>query len=61
VAAGRGLGLGLYLVHATMSAMGGGVRIEQRQPAAIFALRWMRPGPEAHEGAEEGARLTPSV
>jgi signal transduction histidine kinase len=61
VAAGRGLGLGLYLVHATMSAMGGGVRLEQRQPAAIFALRWMRPGPETRDEAEEGARLTPSV
>jgi signal transduction histidine kinase len=61
VAAGRGLGLGLYLVHATMSAMGGGVRLEQRQPAAIFALRWMRAGPEARDVAEEGARLTPSV
>jgi len=41
VAAGRGLGLGLYLVHATMSAMGGGVELEQRGPGAVFALRWL--------------------
>jgi signal transduction histidine kinase len=45
VAAGRGLGLGLYLVHATMSAMGGSVVIEQRRPAAVFALRWPRGEP----------------
>ncbi len=40
VAAGRGLGLGLYLVHASMEAMGGSVTLEQRRPAAVFALRW---------------------
>ena len=40
VAAGRGLGLGLYLVHASMEAMGGSVSLEQRRPSAIFALRW---------------------
>ena len=40
--AGRGLGLGLYLVHATMSAMGGSVQLEQKAPAAVFALRWPR-------------------
>jgi signal transduction histidine kinase len=40
VSAGRGLGLGLYLVHAMMSAMGGSVELEQRRPRAIFALRW---------------------
>jgi signal transduction histidine kinase len=49
VAAGRGLGLGLYLVHATMSAMGGSVQLEERRPRAVFALRWpataMTPGP----------------
>ncbi len=44
VAAGRGLGLGLYLVHATMTAMGGGVELEQRTPGAVFALRWLTPG-----------------
>jgi signal transduction histidine kinase len=42
VSAGRGLGLGLYLVHATMSAMGGSVTLEHRRPAAVFALRWPR-------------------
>ena len=42
VAVGRGLGLGLYLVHATMTAMGGSVVLEQRRPAAVFALRWPR-------------------
>ncbi|MGH2402068.1 MAG: ATP-binding protein [Candidatus Limnocylindria bacterium] len=41
--AGRGLGLGLYLVHATMTAMGGSVQLEQRSPVAVFALRWPRP------------------
>jgi signal transduction histidine kinase len=40
VAAGRGLGLGLYLVHASMQAMGGSVQLEQRRPRAVFALRW---------------------
>ena len=40
VTAGRGLGLGLYLVHATMAAMGGSVHLEQRSPVAVFALRW---------------------
>jgi len=42
VAAGRGLGLGLYLVNATMVAMGGSVQLEQKRPAAVFALRWPR-------------------
>ena len=40
VSAGRGLGLGLYLVHASMQAMGGSVNLEQRRPQATFALRW---------------------
>ena len=40
VAAGRGLGLGLYLVRASMEAMGGSVTLEQRRPQAVFALRW---------------------
>ena len=43
VSAGRGLGLGLYLVRATMAAMGGSVQLEQRAPVAIFSLRWARP------------------
>jgi signal transduction histidine kinase len=42
VAVGRGLGLGLYLVHATMRAMGGSVQLEERRPRAVFALRWPR-------------------
>jgi signal transduction histidine kinase len=42
VAAGRGLGLGLYLVRATMEAMGGSVQLERRRPTAVFALRWAR-------------------
>jgi signal transduction histidine kinase len=39
-AAGGGLGLGLYLVHATMTAMGGSVTLEERRPRAVFVLRW---------------------
>ena len=45
VTAGRGLGLGLYLVHASMQAMGGSVQLEQRRPTATFALRWPSAGP----------------
>ena len=40
VAVGRGLGLGLYLVRASMEAMGGSVHLERRRPGAVFALRW---------------------
>jgi two-component system heavy metal sensor histidine kinase CusS len=40
VSAGKGLGLGLYLVRATMEAQGGSVSLEQRRPRAVFALRW---------------------
>ena len=43
VSAGRGLGLGLFLVQATMEAMGGSVQLEQRTPVAVFSLRWARP------------------
>jgi len=43
VSAGKGLGLGLYLVQATMGAMGGSVHLEQRTPVAVFSLRWPRP------------------
>lgn len=42
VAAGRGLGLGLYLVHSTMVSMGGSVTLEERRPGAVFTLRWPR-------------------
>jgi signal transduction histidine kinase len=50
VTAGRGLGLGLYLVQATMTAMGGTVFLEQRRPCAVFALRW--PRAEEDDGEE---------
>lgn len=40
VEAGRGLGLGLFLTDAMMEAQGGSVLLEQRQPAAVFVLRW---------------------
>ena len=43
VSSGRGLGLGLYLVNAAMSAQGGSVRLEQRRPRAVFGLRWPVP------------------
>jgi signal transduction histidine kinase len=49
ITAGRGLGLGLFLVQATMAAMGGSVQLEQRQPAAVFALRWPRAAGEQSE------------
>jgi signal transduction histidine kinase len=42
--AGRGLGLGLFLTNAMMEAQGGSVLLEQRQPTAVFALRW-QPAP----------------
>ncbi len=42
VTAGRGLGLGLYLTHAMMEAQGGSVQLEERSPAAVFALRLRR-------------------
>jgi signal transduction histidine kinase len=42
VSAGRGLGLGLYLVNAAMNAMGGSVQLEERRPGSVFALRWPR-------------------
>jgi signal transduction histidine kinase len=42
VTVGRGLGLGLFLVNATMNAMGGSVQLEVRRPGAVFALRWPR-------------------
>ena len=52
VSAGRGLGLGLYLVQATMTAMGGSVQLEQRAPEAVFSLRWARP---AEQTSRSGA------
>ncbi|MGH2428294.1 MAG: ATP-binding protein [Candidatus Limnocylindria bacterium] len=52
VAAGRGLGLGLYLVHATMRAMGGSIHLEQRRPQAVFALRWPREPSRTEESTE---------
>lgn len=42
VASGRGLGLGLFLVNAAMSAQGGSVQLEQRKPQASLVLRWPR-------------------
>ena len=42
VSSGRGLGLGLFLVNAAMSAQGGSVQLEQRRPQASLVLRWPR-------------------
>lgn len=52
VASGRGLGLGLYLVRACMEAQGGSASLEQRQPGAVFLLRW----PATAAGAEHDQR-----
>ena len=40
VTSARGLGLGLYLVHAAMQAQGGSVQLEARRPGAVFLLHW---------------------
>jgi signal transduction histidine kinase len=42
VSSGRGLGLGLFLVNAAMTAQGGSVQLEERRPRASLALRWPR-------------------
>lgn len=52
VASGRGLGLGLYLVRACMEAQGGSVLLEERQPRAVFVLRW----PGSRSRGEERVR-----
>jgi len=51
VAVGRGLGLGLYLVRAMMDAQGGSVRLEQRTPQAVLALRLRRAPREGADGS----------
>ncbi len=51
VGSGRGLGLGLFLVNAAMTAQGGTVRLEERRPRAAFVLAWPR-GAAAGEGSE---------
>jgi signal transduction histidine kinase len=57
MAAGRGLGLGLFLTDAMMTAQGGSVQLEQRRPQAVFVLRWMpameRPGKRSHPTKRE--------
>lgn len=62
VAVGRGLGLGLYLVHATMAAMGGSVQLATRRPAATFVLRWSAPDGDADDAGveEQGRPATPA-
>ncbi len=57
VAAGRGLGLGLYLVRAMMEAQGGSVQLEQRTPGAVFALRLRRAdAPNGHVATDGEGR-----
>ena len=60
MAAGRGLGLGLYLVRAMMAAQGGSVQLEQRRPAAVFALRWPRAA-ERSRRRSSGAPAEPAA
>ncbi len=55
VTVGRGLGLGLYLVHATMVAMGGSVQLATRRPGATFVLRWPSAPPDATPEAVDSA------
>jgi signal transduction histidine kinase len=56
VSSGRGLGLGLYLVHAAMGAQGGSVVLEQRRPRAVFLLIW----PSSAASAESAAARPPA-
>ena len=53
VASGRGLGLGLYLVRACMEAQGGSVLLEERQPRAVFVLRWPGSKSRSQRGASQ--------
>jgi len=55
VTAGRGLGLGLFLVRSTMEAMGGSAQLEQRRPVAVFALRWPRASTDSQPASEADA------
>jgi signal transduction histidine kinase len=53
VSSGRGLGLGLFLVSAAMSAQGGSVRLEERRPRASLVLRWPRGASAGAAGLDE--------
>lgn len=54
VTVGRGLGLGLFLVHASMDAQGGSVELERRRPRAVFALRFPASQRDAGEDGAAG-------
>ena len=57
VSSGRGLGLGLFLVNAAMTAQGGSVQLEERRPRASLVLRWPR---SAAVGASRGEEPAPT-
>jgi len=56
-ASGKGLGLGLYIVHAIVAAHGGGLEVRSREGAGTtVVVKLPREGRRAHAAADPGAR-----